>query len=150
MKVILLASFLFLLWAISCNKEKDTTGMTVIGGAVCGWCGGLDSVIISEDRINYRWMNSCEHHAYSKIVHFQKSDWDDLTALIDMDSFSSIHLKTCNVCVDGCDKWITIKNGSLSHTIRFGDQDSASICPVKPLARKLDSIREALRPTINL
>jgi len=112
MKVFLLASMLLLLWAISCNKDKETSGLTIIGGSVCGWCAGTDSVIISEYRINYRNMQSCDHHAYSKVSHMGKSEWDKLNAIIDFDEFNNIHLNSCNVCFDGCDKWITIRNGS--------------------------------------
>jgi hypothetical protein len=145
MKVFLLASMLFLLWAISCNKDKETSGLTIVGGSVCGWCAGTDSMIISEYRLNYRNMHSCDHHAYSKVSHVEKSEWDKLTGIIDFDEFNNIHLNTCNVCADGCDKWITIRNGSYSHTIRFGYQDSAAVQPIKPLVDKLDSLREVYR-----
>jgi hypothetical protein len=75
----------------------------------------------------------------------EKSEWDKLTGIIDFDEFNNIHLNTCNVCADGCDKWITIRNGSYSHTIRFGYQDSAAVQPIKPLVDKLDSLREVYR-----
>jgi hypothetical protein len=145
MKIFLLVSMLLLLWAISCNKDKETSGLTIVGGSACGWCGGKDSVIINEYRLNYRYMNPCDHHAYSRISHMEKSEWDELTGLIDLDSFSSIHMNTCNVCADGCDKWITIRNGSYSHTIRFGYQDSAMLQPIFNLVEKLDSLREIYR-----
>jgi hypothetical protein len=149
MKVFLLANMLLLLWAISCNKDKETSDLTIVGGSVCGWCAGSDSVIINEYKINYRNMHSCDHHAYSKVSHMEKSEWDKLTGIIDFDEFNNIHLNTCNVCVDGCDKWITLRNGSYSHTIRFGYQDSSAIQSIKPLVDKLDSIREAFRADID-
>jgi hypothetical protein len=145
MKIFILPSMLLLLWAISCNKDRETSGLTIIGGSVCGWCAGSDSVIISEFSLNYRNMSSCDHHASSKVSHLDKSEWDQLTGLIDLDEFKHIRLNTCNVCVDGCDKWITIRNGSYSHTIRFGFQDSAALQPIRPLADKLDSLREAYK-----
>ncbi len=88
-------------------------------------------------------MHSCDHHAYSKISHMEKSEWDKLTGIIDFEEFNNIHLNTCNVCVDGCDKWITHQERILFHKIRFGYQDSAALQPVKLLVHKLDSIREA-------
>jgi hypothetical protein len=148
MKLLFLASMLLLLWAISCNKDKETSDLTIVGGSVCGWCAGSDSVILSEYKINYRNMHSCDHHAYSKISHMEKSEWDKLTGMINFDEFNSIHLNTCNVCVDGCDKWITLRNGSYSHTIRFGYLDSAAIQSIKPLVDKLDSLRKAFRAEI--
>jgi hypothetical protein len=150
MKAFLLASMLFLLWALSCNKDKDMelSGLTIVGRSACGWCAGSDSVIITEYNINYRLLLPCDHHAYSRVSHMTKTEWDELTGLIDLDAFNSIHLNSCNICVDGCDTWITIRNGSYSHTIRYGYQDSAAIEPIKPLADKLDSIRESFRKQI--
>jgi hypothetical protein len=145
MKIFLLASMLLLLWAISCNKDKETSGLTIVGGTVCGWCGGTDSLILSEYRLNYRYMNSCDHRAYSRVSHMEKSDWDELTGMIDLETFSNMHLNTCNVCVDGCDKWITIRNGSYSHTIRFGYNDTAAVQPVFALVERLDSMRKIYR-----
>jgi hypothetical protein len=109
MKVLLLSSMLLLLQAISCNKDKDTSGLTIVAGSVCGWCGGIDSLFMSENSLNYRYMNPC------------------------------------NECVDGCDQWITIRNGSYSHIIRFGYGDSAALISIYPFADKLDSIREVFR-----
>jgi hypothetical protein len=145
MKILLLASMFFLLWAISCNKDKEASGLTIVAGSVCGWCGGTDSVIISENRLNYRNMNPCDHHAYSQVSHLEKSEWDMLTGMIDLDEFKSISLNSCNICFDGCDKWITIANGSYSHTIRFGNQDSVAVQSIRPLVDKLDSLRETFR-----
>jgi hypothetical protein len=145
MKMLLLASMLLLLWAISCNKDKEISGLTIVGGSACGWCIGMDSVIISEKLINYRYMNPCDHKASSKVSHIDKSEWDRITGIIDLDAFNSIRLNTCNACVDGCDQWITISNGSYSHTIRFGYEDSVAVLTIKPLVEKLDSLMEAYR-----
>jgi hypothetical protein len=147
MKMLMSVSLLLLLWAISCNrdKDKDISGMTIVGGSACGWCAGADSVILNEYSINYRYMQSCDHHATSKVFHMEKSVWDNLTGLIDLDVFNSIRLNTSNVSFDGCDQWITIRNGSYSHTIRFGYQDSASLQRIRPLVDKLDSLREEYR-----
>lgn len=95
-------------------------------------------------------MHSCDHHAYSRISHMEKSEWDKLTGSIDLDVFSSIHLNTCNVCADGCDKWISIRNGSFYHKIRYGYGDSAVVQPIKILVDKLDSLREVSKKGIDL
>jgi hypothetical protein len=150
MKMLLLASMLLLLWAISCNKDKEISGLTIVGGSACGWCGGTDSVIISESRLNYRFMNPCDHHAYSKVSHLEKSEWDKLTGSIDFDVFNSIRLNTCNVCFDGCDNWITIRKGSNSHTIRFGYGDSIALQPIRSFVDKVDSLREVFRTGADL
>ncbi len=102
-------------------------------------------MIITEYQVNYRNMRYCDHHAYSKVSHIEKSEWDKLTASIDYEEFDNLQLNTCNVCLDGCDKWITIRNGSYSHKIRFGYQDSVALQPVIYLVQKLDSIRQIYR-----
>jgi hypothetical protein len=150
MKIFLLASMLLLLWAISCNKDKETSGLTIIAGSACGWCAGKDSVIISEYDIKYRYMQSCDHHAYSRITEMDKAEWDQLTRMINYDKFSHIHLNSCNVCVDGCDYWITIRSDSYSHSIRYGYGDSAAVQAIRPLIEKIDSIRQDFRKKIEL
>ena len=32
-------------------------------------------------------MQSCDHHAYSKVSHMEKREWDKLTGIIDFDEF---------------------------------------------------------------
>lgn len=90
-------------------------------------------------------MDPCDHHAYSKLSHMDKQTWDELTRKVDLEIFSGIYLNSCNVCVDGCDKWITVRNGSYSHTIRYGYQDSAIITSIQPLVDQVDSLRESFR-----
>jgi hypothetical protein len=150
MKIFLLTSMLLLLWAISCDKDKETSGLTIVGGSVCGWCAGKDSVILSEYDIQYRNMKSCDRHAYSKITDMDKAEWDKITRMINYEKFSDIHLNSCNICVDGCDNWITIRNESYSHTIRYGYGDSAVLQAIRPLIEKIDSIRQDFRKQIEI
>jgi len=145
MKAFLLASMLLLLWAISCRKEMESSGLTIIAGSVCGWCAGEDSVIITENLLNYRFMSPCDHRAYSKLSYLNRKDWYELTSKIDFEVFSGIYLNTCNVCADGCDQWITIRKGTYAHTIRFGSQDSVAIQSIQPLVNQLDSLRRSYR-----
>jgi hypothetical protein len=148
MKVFLLACMLFLLWAISCNKDndKETPGLTIVYGSACGWCAGIDSLIITESGLNYRKMHTCDHHAFSKVTHIGKSEWDKLNASFSREDFDAIHLNSCNVCVDGCDLWITVRDGSYFHKIRFGSVDEETLQPIKPLVNMLDSLMQIYRP----
>jgi hypothetical protein len=150
MKIFLLASLLFLLWAISCNKEKDTSGLTIVYGFACGWCGGSDSLIITESNINYRKMHGCDHHAYSKVSHIDKSEWDKLNASVNLEEFGDIDLNSCNICVDGCDFWITIRDGSYFHKIRFGSLEMEALQPIRPFVNKLDSLMKIYRPPVEM
>ena len=75
----------------------------------------------------------------------EKSEWDKITGIVDLDEFNSIHLNTCNVCVDGCDKWITIRNGPIPIQSVLDTRILLLIQPIKPLVDKLDSLREALQ-----
>jgi hypothetical protein len=153
MRTYLALTGLLLSIALTCSREKESLfkdrAITITEGTACGWCAGSDSVILSEDQLLYRFMNPCNHNAYSKVTHMDRAAWESLISKLDMDKFEAIDINTCYVCVDGCDTWITIKNGSDSHTIRFGIQDSLAIENIRPFVEQLDSIRTDQRSLKN-
>ncbi len=68
--------------------------------------------------------------------------------IYDKETFETVNVNSCYVCVDGCDTWITVKNGKDSHMIRFGyGSDEEKIAPVKAFIDKLNAIKEGI--TIN-
>ena len=150
MKRILFTIGLSILFILSCEKEEShhqngKGGLEIMTGTICGWCAGVDSLIITEDKMNYHYINPCDESDYFKDTITEKSKWDELIKLIDLEEFLKITINTCYVCVDGCDTWISIKNDSTSHTIRFGYSDSLTIQNIKPFVDKLDSIRTRFR-----
>jgi hypothetical protein len=130
---------------LSCEKGKDDNEFMIAMGTVCGWCGGSDSLVITEDKTSYEYNSPCDNNDLSRNGLTGKSEWDELIELLDMDKFQNININTCYVCVDGCDTWISVKSGSVTHEIRFGFEDSTAIMDIRPFVDKLDSIRTAFR-----
>jgi hypothetical protein len=130
---------------LSCEKGKDNNDLMISMGTVCGWCGGSDSLIITEDKSSYEYNNLCDNNDFSRNTLTGKCEWNELIELLDMDKFQNININTCYVCIDGCDTWISLKDGSVSHKIRFGFEDSAAIMDIRPFIDKLDSIRIEFR-----
>jgi hypothetical protein len=60
-----------------------------------------------------------------------------------MCGWGSANYNACNICVDGCDEWISIKNNSVSHQIRFGL--GQKIDSKKPLQDLLAELRSEFR-----
>jgi hypothetical protein len=69
---------------------------------------------------------------------------NQLKASLDFAEFKKLDMNSCNVCVDGCDDWITIKNGVESHTIRFSRNDP-KLQPIKAFVESLSSLKEKYR-----
>jgi hypothetical protein len=131
----------------SCTKEKRTDGnddIAITMGTMCGWCAGDDSLLITKYKTHFRFINPCDSKGYIKDTLTDLKEWNTLIGKLDLDKFQKININTCNICVDGCDTWISINNNTISHTIRFGNIDSALVT-IKPFVDKLDSIMLSFR-----
>ena len=106
--------------------------MIIKAGFMCGWGSGEDSLIISSTMIKYVYSVP----ARSSIPEIYKTrlttgtEWNNILNSINISNFLNLNYNSCNICVDGCDEWISIKNDSISHQIRFG------------LGLKIDSIKQ--------
>jgi hypothetical protein len=146
-KLIYPVCLLFILF-LSCKKEsliKKSEGLVISTGTICGWCGGADSLRISEEIIFYHLNTPCDNNDFYCDSATNRSEWNELTALLDLDEFQNIEINTCYVCADGCDTWISVNGDSYSHTIRFGMQDSIAIQSIKPFADMLKTILNRFR-----
>jgi len=146
-RLLLTTVFSFLL-ILSCTKEKKTAGndeLVITMGSICGWCAGGDSLLITKYMINYHFISPCDKNSYIKDTLTNIKEWNTLIGEFDQEKFQKININTCNYCADGCDTWISIKNNSISHMIRFGYADSNAILTIKPFVDKLDSIRIRFR-----
>jgi hypothetical protein len=151
-KFLFITVILFILIA-SCKKDKKEQTITnnelkITFGTVCGWCAGSDSLTITKESTKFR-SYSCSTSNYSFDSTTNKSDWDQLTGLLDLEKFSSININTCNVCVDGCDTWVSIKSDTNFHRISFGTNDSIAIQDIKPFIEELELIsKRYIRPIL--
>lgn len=148
MKIFLMSlGFILLILFSSCRKEGENKKLEITIGTVCGWCVGEDSLVIDEDKIHYdyngKYCSSSNEIKMDTLT--DKKEWDDLVSILDLNKFQKIDVNSCDICFDGCDTWITVRQGPYYHHIRFGMGDSAAIRPIRPLINKLDSIRGRFR-----
>jgi hypothetical protein len=146
--------FLIILMAvclISCKKpdnislNKENSSMVIKAGFACGWGSGEDSLIISSKTIKYVYSVPAKSNV-PEIIQTRlttTTDWQNITNAININSFLKLNYNTCNICVDGCDEWISIKNDSVSHQIRFGL--GLKIDSIKPLQDLLAQFRSEFR-----
>jgi len=151
MKNHLLLIILFSFCLITCNKNednsliKDNSSLVIKAGFMCGWGSGQDSLIISSKTIKYFYSVP----ANSQIPEINKTrsttpaEWNTILNSINLNNFLNLNYNSCNICVDGCDEWISIKNDNISHQIRFGL--GIKIDSIKPLQDILSQLRSEFR-----
>ena len=135
---------------VSCDKDKRTTrnstdNMTIVYGNVCGWCG-YDSLTITQNITTLSGQNYCSSEELNKTSTTHDTTWTDLTSSLDFQKFKAIDLNTCNVCVDGCDTWITIRTDSYYHKIRYGYDDMDKLKSIKSFIDELNKIQLSMNP----
>ena len=147
----LLLIIFFSFYLITCNKTtdnpmiKDNNSLVIKSGFMCGWGAGQDSLIISSTMIKYVYSVP----ANSQIPEINKArpitdtEWNNILNSINLNNFLNLNYNSCNICVDGCDEWIAIKNDAISHQIRFGM--GIKIDSIKPLQDILSQLRSEFR-----
>lgn len=137
----------FIVFDLSCTYhfiEGTETGADVLikTGTVCGWCSKNDTLTISETRVNYVDYKNCSttNPAVNKSGQLTTAELNELLGKLDFDELKKLELNSCNVCADGCDDWISYKNGSQTHTIRFSRNDP-KLAPIKDFVDQLNVIK---------
>ncbi len=118
---------LFFVFLPGCKKSennsilKDASSLIINAGFECGWGTGSDSLIITRSAIKYLYFVP----AVSMVPTIKKSrnvsdnEWEDILNAINPNDFQKLDFNSCNICVDGCDEWISVKTDHFSHQIRF-------------------------------
>ena len=114
-------------------------------GKICGWCWGYDSLTITNDRISYDYFPACGNKGNKIVSPISQEEWEAVKELLNFEKFINININTCNVCADGCDQWIFIRNGSSIHEIRFGHASDSAVAPIRPFIEKLNAIRKRFK-----
>ena len=146
-----LLSAVLIFVAASCQKavsvhsvSKDDLQISI--NTACGWCAPGDSMTITKTSTAYKYYpSSCSKEGKPISKATGQADWDDLLQLLDLEKFHSINLNECNICVDGCDEWITIQQGDYKHTIRYGGKENEKLKEIKLFIEKLHAIRAAMK-----
>lgn len=131
---------------LSCSESKEfqleKSDLVIEAGTVCGWCSQNDTLTISGK--TFRYVNyircSATNPAIKKTGQIETLELEALIGKIDFAEFKKLDLNSCNVCVDGCDDWITIKSGSETHSIRFTRNDS-KLQPIKAFVDQLNAFK---------
>lgn len=66
-------------------------------------------------------------------------EWSGILNDINLDDFVKLNYQSCNICVDGCDEWISIKDDQISHEIRFSK--GLNIDSISKLQNRLAQLR---------
>lgn len=152
MKILLfIILFFFFFLSSSCNKSEDLdlnqedSSLVLKAGFACGWGTGEDSLIISSKIIKYVYSVPAKSHVpeINETRSTTSTDWKNIINAINLRNFLKLNYNSCNICVDGCDEWISIKNDSIYHQIRFGL--GLNIDSIKPLQDLLTQFRSEFR-----
>ena len=99
--------------------QKDD--LVIQAGFVCGWGSGTDSIQITPMAVHYRYFVPRESNQpkIDKTRALVKGEWEELVRVVNQQEFNRLNYNSCNVCFDGCDEWIEMKNGDSEHKITF-------------------------------
>ncbi len=143
---ILIFSLVIIISISACTKDDELSSLEleITSGFICGWCVGGDSIIINQNEYVYVKFIPCPNEDHlNKNGSIDAVDWNELVRNLDFDTFKSIDLNQCNVCVDGCDNWVKVRQGDEVHQIRFGHSPSDSLLleSIMPFIEKLDELK---------
>jgi hypothetical protein len=129
-----------------CEKNSDTSGLSINAGYACGWGAGQDSIEISRYIIKYVYyvpsQSSLPLIRTSRSV--TESEWNEITDSFNLEAFNRLKYNECNICVDGCDEWISVKNIQMTHSIRYSK--GLVIADVSRLQKILADFRSEFNP----
>jgi hypothetical protein len=138
--LLILITFFVLL---SCKKSElaPNSDLIIKAGFMCGWGSGEDSLEISQSRIKYVYYIPSQSRVpiINKSRSVTESEWTQILNIINLDDFVKLNYQSCNICVDGCDEWISIQDDKISHNIRIGK--GSRIDTISKLQNKLAELR---------
>jgi hypothetical protein len=121
---------LLILLCFSCSEKSQDdlakSDILIQTGTICGWCTLNDTLTINGSIVSYVNYNNCAASVPSveKSGKLEPTELKNLLDELDITEFNKLDLNSCNICFDGCDDWITLKDGTNTHTIRFSRNDS--------------------------
>ncbi|HTG56734.1 MAG TPA: hypothetical protein VL943_10735 [Niabella sp.] len=135
--------------ATSCQQKSTALSngdLTISISTVCGWCTGGDSLVINAGKSVYQCSPSCDpaqEKEYAVVT--DKKQWNELVSLLNQEEFKKININLCNVCADGCDVRVTVKNKNFIHSISYGGSSNEAVATVRPFLEKLEAISAAYK-----
>jgi len=144
MRIFLLLATSCLIFA-ACDDDGNNNKVVIKTGKECGWCGGIDSLVITKSSSDYIFNNPCEK-SMGREVHEKtvSKEWHELLSALNWNEFTQVNVNTCALCADGCDTWIWIQNGDSVHQIRF-TENSPEVESIRTFVEKLGAYHEKFR-----
>lgn len=138
-----------ILTATSCQQKSaalSNSDLAISISTVCGWCTGRDSLVMDAAKSVYRYSPSCDPAQEKEYaVTTEKKQWTELVSLLNQEEFRKINVNLCNVCADGCDVRVTVKNKNVIHSISYGGSSNEAVATVRPFLEKLEAISAAYK-----
>lgn len=135
--------------ATSCQRKStplSNEDVTISISTVCGWCTGSDSLVIDANKSVYGYTPSCDPaQGTERSTLTDKKQWNELVALLDKEQFKKININLCNVCADGCDVRVTVKDKNYIHSISYGGSNNEAVITIRPFLEKLETISAAYK-----
>ncbi len=141
----LIPIIIMLTFISGCNKKNMESGssdsLIISAGYACGWGAGEDSLIITTNSIKYLFLIPAQSREpkINKTIALSGAELDSIKQSVNYEEFQKLNYNTCNICVDGCDEWITLYSERGSHRIRFSMGER--IGSISALQDKLAEIR---------
>ncbi|WP_154647945.1 hypothetical protein [Pedobacter arcticus] len=145
--ILIIASFLM---ASACKtvqtEQTDNSDLVIKTGFICGWGSGQDSMEVTQKAVKYIYYvpRKSSQAQITKTRAISDAEWTEISSAVNMADFVKLDYKTCNVCVDGCDEWISIEKGKLSHQITFNKGEK--INSIGKLQIQLAKLRAEFNP----
>ena len=145
MNLKILCSTLMLLF-LSCNSNNmnlsNSSNTIIQSGSICGWGAGTDSLKITRTAISYKMYipRQSAKPVIQKSRNISENEWSQIINCVNPDTFETLNFNSCNVCVDGCDEWISVENNLNFHKITFGK--GQKIDAISKLQLKISALRD--------
>jgi hypothetical protein len=124
--ILILSVFILFLSCKKSEVKSDSSqfinsGFMIKAGFECGWGSGTDTIEISKTMIKYVYYIPSKSYIpqFIKTRAVPDSEWTEIVNDVNYNDFEKLYYQSCDICVDGCDEWIFIKDEQLSHEIRF-------------------------------
>jgi hypothetical protein len=126
MKYIIFCITFLLSVPFTCNRQEPAAGVSdsatiITAGYVCGWGSGEDSLVITSDKVSYKFFVPASSSKPSVNISrtLTAAEQEAIKNAVDFPTFCQLEYNSCNVCADGCDEWIIIKHLNATHEIRY-------------------------------
>lgn len=136
---------ILILLSAACNKKSTPVSgsdLSISISTICGWCAGGDSLVINARQSVYRYFSSCSpDKAGEQIIPTEPGVWNDLNRLMNKEQLGQLQLNVCNVCADGCDVRVTVKDKNYHHSISYGSNNNEAVAAIRPFLQQLEALR---------